>query len=95
VATAALTGCRIDGSERAGVAASGAAAAISKSTLECNAIDLDGETIGETRSSFEDLGGNGCGCLEESWECKVLSSSLEAHSPLDQPPPPEIIDFEP
>ena len=75
-ASLSLQGSAVESNARAGVANFGAAAAIADTRFDCNAIDLDGE-IFITPFSFEDLGGNQCGCGAEPAPCQVASSSLE------------------
>ena len=56
---------------------------LSASTLECNKLDLDGETLLGVPYTFTDEGGNTCGCGGETWACKVLSTALAAPPPID------------
>ena len=48
--------------------------------LECNTIDLNGETLFGVPSEFEDGGGNQCGCDGAIEPCRVLSANLEPPS---------------
>lgn len=82
-ASATVAGCRIEGAARAGVAVFGSAVSLADVSLECNAIDLDGERGIETEFTLEDLGGNVCGCGEERRECRVVTSNLEPPEPLE------------
>jgi hypothetical protein len=70
----------IEQSARAGVANFSSLVQLGDSTLSCNAIDLDGESL-TAQFEFQDLGGNGCGC-EAPTGCKVLTSSLAPPDPL-------------
>ena len=80
-ATAQITDSWITRSDRAGVAAFGAEVLLGTTTLDCNGIDLNGETNAGLPFQLNDLGANWCGCDDRSWPCAVLSSGL-------QPPPP-------
>jgi hypothetical protein len=59
------------------------------SRLECNVIDLNGEQYHNEHPTFEDRGGNTCGCGDTPTLCQVSSSTLEPPSALEPPPPPE------
>ncbi len=62
----------------AGIGLFGGTVDLATSTLDCNAIHLDGEYD----YALNDLGGNRCGCGEVEEPCKVLSSSLKPPDPL-------------
>lgn len=81
-ASATLTRCLLERSDRAGVASFGGKATVVATRLECNAIDLDGETFEGRSSEFGDEGGNVCGCQDDTRPCKVLSSSLSPPVPI-------------
>ena len=66
------------------VASFGAAMSLSDAHLACNTIDLDGELVGGTVFSFQDLGGNWCGCGDAQRSCQVLSSQLAPPEPIPQ-----------
>jgi hypothetical protein len=68
----------VDGAARAGVSAFSSAVVISGSTIHCAAFPLDGEQLpmADRNATFDDRGGNTCGCGEETVECKVLGASL-------------------
>ena len=70
----------VRGSARAGIASFGADIFVGESLLDCNAIQLDGESVEGADYSFEDGGGNVCRCGSEEI-CKVLSSGLEPPLP--------------
>jgi hypothetical protein len=78
-----IESCQVEGNARAGISNFGASASVSRTTLECNPIQLDVEPIAGV-GSFRDVGGNHCGCDGVEEACIVLSSTLE--------PPPPIID---
>jgi hypothetical protein len=67
---------RIDGNARVGLANFGAAASLGASWLDCNTIQLNGETLSDVAYSFDNRGGNRCGCGGEEVECKVLSLAV-------------------
>jgi len=85
-ASAHVSGTRIEGSARAGIANFAATVVLADSELECNGIHLDGEPLtvpeGTFPSSFDDLGGNRCGCGDVRTACTVLMSNLEPPSTL-------------
>lgn len=72
---------RVEGSARCGVSSFAGSVRLGDAVLECNAIDLNGEVVGEAPFVFEEAGGpNTCGCDGEERACQVLSSSLAAPS---------------
>jgi hypothetical protein len=77
-ATVRIVASRIEGSARAGIGNFGAAVTVADTTLECNAIPLDGELYSGASFSFADQGGNRCGCAGEEIVCSVVSSMLAA-----------------
>jgi hypothetical protein len=82
-ATATVTASRIEKSARAGVSNFGASLTMGSTTLDCDAIALDGETSSAGSPSFVDDGANACGCSGASSVCQVLSNGLA---------PPELTD---
>jgi len=82
VGTTTLSGCTLTQSERAGIASFGAAVAVSNTTFECNPVDMNGQDGDASPYSFEDLGGNHCGCGEEQHTCQVLSSEMSPPDPM-------------
>jgi len=79
-AEVSITSSRVVESARAGVGNFGSTLSLGGSLIECNTIALDGED-GIVPYTFNDLGGNACGC-PGSGACKVLSSSLSPPEPL-------------
>ena len=78
-ASAIVNGSRFEANSRAGLAMVGAHLSLSSSRFECNTFHLNGElTQTGTAFSFENLGGNACGCADTPTDCKVLSSDLGA-----------------
>jgi hypothetical protein len=77
---------RVEGSARAGVSNFGSVVALSGSVLECNAFPLDGESYLDQSYSFDDQGGNACGCGPETFACVASSAGLTPAQPL--PPTP-------
>jgi hypothetical protein len=75
-ASVGITASRIEASARAGLSSFGGAVTLGSSTLECDAIALDGETFGGSSASFVDQGGNVCGCSGTPAVCQILSSGL-------------------
>jgi hypothetical protein len=52
-------------------------------TIDCNPIDLNGEVFQGLGFSFEDQGGNVCGCGSDQRVCTALSTQLEPPQPID------------
>ncbi len=81
-ASGTVTHSVVASSARAGVSGFGANIALRQSAIDCNVIDLAGETANSQGTVFDDQGGNFCGCGEQAVVCKVLSTMLEAPEPL-------------
>jgi hypothetical protein len=79
----------IANSERAGLSSFGSEITLERTQIECNLIDLNGETSDGTPEGtpflLHDLGGNRCGCGDEEHGCQIASSQLEPPEPLDPP----------
>lgn len=67
----------IRGVARAGIASFSASVSVNRMSLECNAIDLDGENVSEMPHDFSSVGPSACWCGEAVEPCKVLESQLE------------------
>jgi uncharacterized protein DUF1565 len=74
-----LLGVTVRDNVRAGVGNFAAGVTLTSSAFSCNLVDLNGEALGAS-FTFEDLGGNACGCAAVE-ACKVLSSNLEPPAP--------------
>jgi hypothetical protein len=74
--TLELTRATIESVPRAGVSCFGADIVMRGTLLDCNEIDLDGEVIEDHDFTFDDAGGNHCGCGDERRDCKVLTTNL-------------------
>jgi hypothetical protein len=61
---------------RVGVGSFGARLSLGSSLLDCNLIHLDGERVMDTPAAFDNLGGNVCGCGDETELCRLLSRDL-------------------
>ena len=61
-ASVSVDASRIERSARAGISSFGSNVVLRASRFECNAIDLDGESVDGTDSTFDDQGENVCGC---------------------------------
>jgi hypothetical protein len=72
----------IERSARAGLTSFGASAGVADSVFQCNPIQVAGEPFGGVSPSFEDLGGNTCGCGDEREECTMLTTGLAVPDPL-------------
>jgi hypothetical protein len=75
-ASARLSECRIEHSARAGVATFGAQVTLANTTLECNAIALNGEQVGAAKPEIVDEAGNVCGCEGITETCRMQSAGL-------------------
>jgi len=82
LAVGLVSGCVLENNARVGIGNWGATVATQSSRLDCNPIDLNGEAHLGYDYSFEDLGGNVCGCGSEQRECAVLSAELAPPDPL-------------
>ena len=78
VATVQLTN-----NDRAGVAAFASKVGLTSATILCNAFDLSADAVDGHVATFQDLGGNVCGCGKTSKACVALSANL---SPPTLPP---------
>jgi len=91
---ATITGSVIEASARAGLANFGADIVFEKTTWSCNAIHLNGESdffSSEHHTfSFDDRGGNSCGCGDSTGGCSVVSSQLDPpQGSIDRPAVPK------
>jgi hypothetical protein len=77
-----VTDSAIVGSARAGLSVFGATLSAGNVQLECNGIDINGETFGGRPFSLTDLGGMTCGCKSEARDCKASSTGLAPPAPL-------------
>ncbi|MBW2527702.1 MAG: hypothetical protein JRI23_26205 [Deltaproteobacteria bacterium] len=88
-----VMGSVLEGASRAGLSNFGGGAEIGFSRLECNPIDLHGETSAGFAPAFDDLGGNSCRCGQDDEPCTMLSSGLsppqEVPEPGDTPTKPD------
>jgi len=69
----------VEDNARAGLSNFGGAVTLQDSRLTCNAFDLNGEGTDQDDFSYDDLGGNYCGCAELK-PCQVATSNLEVPS---------------
>ena len=72
-----LDGVLVRGSARAGLASFGGSARYTRSALECQLFDVDGETAALGDFDFDDAGGNACGCPRAHSQCRVVTAALE------------------
>jgi hypothetical protein len=82
-ASVAVVDSQVTHNDRAGIASFGAEIQLGRTVVNCNSIDLDGERNNGSEFTFEDAGGNACGCADATWACRVLSSNLQAPDPVD------------
>jgi len=66
----------VENSVRAAVSSFGAPISIQGSALLCQAFAMDGEAYAGQAYSFDDAGGNECGCGADRETCLVVSSGL-------------------
>jgi hypothetical protein len=82
-ATVAVNRSLLERSARAGISNFSSTVTLGQSMFECNSIDLDGEISGFGDFSFDNTGGNTCGCGSEvAPECKVATTNLSAPNGL-------------
>jgi hypothetical protein len=68
---------RVEHWPRAGITSFGTAIVLGSSMLECNTVQLDGEPHMGRTFTFDDAGGNVCGCNGDIAACKVSTSNLQ------------------
>jgi hypothetical protein len=72
-------------SARAGVAAYGSNVTIGDNTILCSAFDIDNEVFDGVPTTFDDEGGNQCGCGGPLGVCEAVSSQILPPPPVDEP----------
>jgi hypothetical protein len=84
----AIAGCMLEDSARAGIGNAGSVVKLGTTRLECNPIQLNAETAGtnDQAGTFQDVGGNLCGCGGTRESCRVMSSHLAPPEALPGPP---------
>lgn len=83
VTTVDIGDSRIESNERAGLSCVSALARLWGTTFDCNAFDLNGQTLAAAPAAIEDLGGNVCGCGEATQASVVLTSEIEPPDPME------------
>jgi hypothetical protein len=83
---AAISGCRVEDSARAGISSFAASIQLAATDLGCNPIHLAGEPFGGRDYAFQDEGANSCGCLDEQISCRVLTENLAPPEPIAESP---------
>jgi hypothetical protein len=78
-----ITATRVDQSARAGVSSFSSLVTLHGVALECNTLSLASQKIGSTAASFEDSGGNVCGCQGEEVTCKTSTDAIEVPETLE------------
>lgn len=81
-ADATVTRAHVERSARASLASFGSGVVLDRSTLLCGAIDLAAQPVGPIAPTFQDAGGNTCGCGEKLGACKLLAAELAPPEPL-------------
>jgi hypothetical protein len=76
-----LSGNRIEQAARAAVSSFGGVAAMAGNALECDPIDLDAELY-LVKASYQDLGGNTCGCGDARRSCQQLTANVMPPAPI-------------
>jgi hypothetical protein len=83
LSSATLMNNSIVNSARAGLSNFGSNAALTDTTFQCSAFDLDAETLAGKAAKFEDGGGNLCGCPSATGACVASSSSISSPAIVD------------
>ena len=81
-ATFTGVGLRVEGSGRAGVSSFGGVVALERCQLECNQIALSAQDLGTSPATFEDRGGNDCGCAGTQSPCVAENAALQPPQPI-------------
>ena len=81
-----LTGNRIEASARAGLSNFGSTITFASNALVCSVFDIEGEDYMGAAFSFDNQGGNLCGCPDANGKCKVESANLEPPKPIEPAP---------
>ncbi|MBW2528869.1 MAG: right-handed parallel beta-helix repeat-containing protein [Deltaproteobacteria bacterium] len=84
--TSSIESCLSEANARAGLSNFGAEVALGATALLCNALDLVGEPYLEQPFSFDDRGGNACGCDDAIDTCQAATAGLTPPEPLDEGP---------
>jgi hypothetical protein len=74
---ATLSAVRIDDSARGGLTSFGADTALDTTSIRCAAFALSGMDYDGRPFTFDDRGGNVCGCPTAEERCKVVTAELE------------------
>jgi hypothetical protein len=72
-------------SARAGIGAYGSHVTLEDNTIVCSAFDIDNEIYQGVPTTFDDQGGNQCGCGGPLGTCIAVSSQLVPGIPMNQP----------
>jgi hypothetical protein len=72
-------------SARAGIGAYGSHVTVEDNTIICSAFDIDNEVYQGVPTTFDDQGGNRCGCGGPLGTCIAVSSQLVPGIPMNQP----------
>ncbi len=72
-------------SARAGLAAYGSSVTIEDNTMLCSAFDIDNEIWDGVPTTFDDQGGNECGCDGPLGDCEAVSSQILPPPPVNDP----------
>jgi hypothetical protein len=80
-ANVAVHGSHIADNVRAGFANFGADTALKQNAITCSGFNLTAVAHGESPYSFDDQGGNLCGCPAADSECKAISPDIEPPAP--------------
>ena len=70
-----VKGSLVERSARSGVAAFGSQISLLGTSVDCNSIDLSNEVTAQP-GTFTDMGGNRCGCGDETRACQAKSSGI-------------------
>jgi uncharacterized protein DUF1565 len=75
-ASAIVTRMRVAANGRAGIASFGGTVTVADVELSCNGFDLEGEVYAGIPFTFDDVGGNQCGCPDPTGVCVARSVGL-------------------
>jgi hypothetical protein len=81
--SAQVSSAQLSGNARAGIAAFGTPVSVLDASIQCNGFDLSADAVSGQSASFDDQGGNQCGCDGASKPCVALSANL---APPNVPP---------
>lgn len=82
VASGTVANTLLTNNARAGLASFGGTVTLVDNTMVCQAFDLNAEPLAEHVTTFEDQGGNLCGCPDATEACRSVSAGLQPPAQL-------------